>query len=110
MICQFIHCHEHLLIFFSKLISKNCHTNQPYSIKKTGSPATATIQRQEAHCELPDALLSPSTNRSLKILHDSAVIHPRIPQGGFHIFVTQNSLHTKNGHTSIEKLRSACVT
>jgi len=63
-----------------------------------------TSKRQEAHHELPGALLS-SVTHSLKILHNIAVIHPCIPQRSLHILVTQYLLHTKNGHARIEQQR-----
>ena len=65
------------------------------------------FQRQEAHHELPDALLLSSVTHLLKILYHCTVIHPCIPQCGFYILVTQYPLHTKNGHARIEQHRRA---
>ena len=36
-------------------------------------------------------------------------MYPRVSQGSLHIPVTQNPLHTKNGHARIEQHRSAGV-
>ncbi|GEM_PF-4464741 len=73
----------------------------PFALPFTAVSATTSTSSQER------AGLS---SHSLKILHNGAVIRPRISQGGLYILVSQNLLHTKNGHARIEQHRGTGVT